>query len=554
MNDRARQNAGGFSITEVKCPSCGGPVQLPDEATSVTCAFCGSVLHVSYSQPVDAGIDPDGTMRDRTTGYGLFRGNVPKGWAVAGTALQHTNTLSRPYVPQVELQSITGAIMRIRQGEAGTRESAGMSAINAMYGQAAAPYDTSNYAEMPNPIAVADSFASTQVAGLGGQGLAYEGQALPRTLGDAERRAAEHYTAQARAAGIAVSGFLGAQVLRTYSFAIGAEPWKMAVFVEAWGAKGGLGGIGNVADQFTEGIGGIAGAIGGLFGGLQNQGAQARMSPGNDSPAGQPAGRAQSAGGMFKSALEFGMGGGLIGKKMREARASYSAQPQTAAAQSRAAALPCTQQGQQPMPLQAQPKLAEPQGKQQWCSADFAAFNQGGTVYWSIDRMASLIAPEAQFEERYSSDFLPFIASTFVHPDVHNLEQAEANQTNAAIQANTQTALAQSNARFAAQQAAHRQRQAAFNSYNDSITAARDSRQASFRAATNAQFATSPAGGGHTDFSEAIRGVNTFVTSDGREVELSVRADVAYENQAGDVIGGSSGFDPGADWTQISRT
>lgn len=547
---------GSISIQGVKCPSCGGPLHLPDGATSVTCGFCGSALHVSYPQSSDTGVDPDGTIRDRATGYGLFRGTIPRGYTVAGTALQHTNTLSRPYVPQVELRSPTGTVMRIQQGEAGTRQSAGMSAINAMYGQAAAPYDTSNYAEMPNPVAVADSFASAQTAGLGGRELAYEGQAMPRTLEDAERRASDHYTTQARAAGIMVSSFLGAQVLRTYSFAIGAEPWKMAVFVEAWGAKGGLGGIGNVAEQFTEGLGGITEAIGGFFGGLQNQGARAQASLGNANPTSQATGQAQSAGGMLKSALEFGMGGGLIGKKMREARAAQQAQPQPSTAQPQAAAIPQTQQmqqAQQPAPMQEQPQPVAPQGEQ-WCSTDFAAFNQGGTVYWSIDRMASLMAPEAQFEERLNADFLPFIASTFVHPDVHSLEQAETNQTNAAIQANTQTAIAQSNARFAAQQAAHRQQQAAFNSYNDSISAARDSRQASFRAATNAQFATPSAGGGHADFSEAIRGVNTFVTSDGREVELSVHADVAYENQAGDVIGGSSGFDPGADWTQISRT
>jgi hypothetical protein len=43
------------------------------------------------------------------------------------------------------------------------------------------------------------------------------------------------------------------------------------------------------------------------------------------------------------------------------------------------------------------------------------------------------------------------------------------------------------------------------------------------------------------------------MTSDGREVELDVSASRAYENRAGDVIGGSGGFDPGADWNEIPR-
>lgn len=40
-----------------------------------------------------------------------------------------------------------------------------------------------------------------------------------------------------------------------------------------------------------------------------------------------------------------------------------------------------------------------------------------------------------------------------------------------------------------------------------------------------------------TNFSEAIRGVNTYVTSDGRSVEHSVSSDHVYENKYGDTIG-----------------
>ncbi len=146
------------------------------------------------------------------------------------------------------------------------------------------------------------------------------------------------------------------------------------------------------------------------------------------------------------------------------------------------------------------------------------------------------------------------VQSASMHDDVWALAAQVAQQEMAAVQQNTQGALAQSWASFNAQQAAHQQQQAAFNSYNSSISAARDARQASFRAASNAQFAgTSARSGGPGDFSEAIRGVNTFVTSNGHEVELSVHADRTYKNQAGDVVGGSDGFDPGAGWVEIPR-
>ena len=103
--------------------------------------------------------------------------------------------------------------------------------------------------------------------------------------------------------------------------------------------------------------------------------------------------------------------------------------------------------------------------------------------------------------------------------------------------------------------AANRQQQAAFDAQFASWQANSDAQHAAFRARTNAQFNSGSGYGGASapDYSEAIRGVNTFMTSDGREVELDVSASRAYENRAGDVIGGSGGFDPGADWNEIPR-
>ncbi len=510
---------------------------MPENATTLTCAFCGASLRVGGTSQPRGAIEADGTIRDRTTGHGLFRGSMPGGWDVTATSLQRTSTLSRPYLPSVELRTPEGAILQIGQGDAGTRRSAGAGMIDAMYGQAAAPYDTSNYAEMPSPIAVADSRATLLATSLGASDLHFSGMVEGLDPTGAQRRASAHYTAEARAAAVMVSSFLGAQVLRTYSLTVGGRPWKMAVFVEAWGAKGGLAGIGASVEGVTE-------RLGGMLGGLASQAGMA--APAGQQPAHtQDASRAQGAGGLLRSAFEFGMAGGLIGKKMRESRAAQQARQQ---AEPPAAPVPSPQPTEAPAPQPSPARAADAS----WCVPDFAAFNQGGTVYWSIDRIATLVAPAERFATLLEDDLRAVIDGVFVHPDVIGLAHADQQQTNAAIQANTQAALARSQAQFAAQQAAHRQQQAAFNSYNDSISAARDARQTAFRTATNAPFA-SASGTGPADFSEAIRGVNTFVTSDGREVELSVQADVAYENQAGEVIGGSAGFDPGADWTQIPR-
>lgn len=54
-------------------------------------------------------------------------------------------------------------------------------------------------------------------------------------------------------------------------------------------------------------------------------------------------------------------------------------------------------------------------------------------------------------------------------------------------------------------------------------------------------------------FSDAMRGVNTWARPDGTEVETSTASDRAWTNAAGDVVGGSGGFDPGAGWTELHQ-
>ena len=60
------------------------------------------------------------------------------------------------------------------------------------------------------------------------------------------------------------------------------------------------------------------------------------------------------------------------------------------------------------------------------------------------------------------------------------------------------------------------------------------------------------------NYSEAIRGVNTYQTTSGRPVEVDVTADHVYENRYGDVYGVSgSELDTDMlnrlDWTQLDK-
>lgn len=188
-----------------------------------------------------------------------------------------------------------------------------------------------------------------------------------------------------------------------------------------------------------------------------------------------------------------------------------------------------------------------------WCVPSFDDYIKGGTIYWSVQGLSALVTRRDTFDQCFEQVFLPLVRTYQIHQDVLGLSGEAGRQYAASVQQATNAQIARMNAQTQAALAADRQRQAAFDAQLASWHANSDAHHAAFRAQTNAQFNDGYGGSAPPDFSEAIRGVNTFVTSDGREVELDVSADRAYENQAGDVIGGSGGFDPGADWTEIPR-
>lgn len=477
------------------------------------------------------GLGRSTTLRDISTGYGLFSTTVPEGWTVIGSSLGAVRSSSKPYIPQVELHNeANGAVMRLDAGPAGTRNSTGMNLMTVMYGAQNIGIDTTNYADMPDPSSVVAEYALQQLRGVQGvDSLHFDRQV---SLGDPAEETPQVSEVMRRqlgdAGGIMPTGnpFV-ARTLHLYRFNLGGAPWKMAVFARIYAAKlggfdmGDLGGmLGGLASSLGDAMGGIGEGFGQSFGAASQEFAQA------------------SAGGL-KGLLEFGKQGGLVGAWMRNKNAADAQASQ--------------QQYQPPQQAQLQPqpqKAAAPMG----CTHDYATYSRGGTIIWSVETLASYIGPETDFDKRVSADFLPLALNAQLHPDVLSLITQFVSREAAAIQGATNVALANKQVQFQAQQAAHRQQQAAFDSYNQAWQARSDAHHQQFRAATNAQFATPAPGSAAPDYSEAIRGVNTYTTSDGREVEVSVQADRAWENQSGDVIGTSGGFDPGADWTQLPRT
>ncbi len=184
------------------------------------------------------------------------------------------------------------------------------------------------------------------------------------------------------------------------------------------------------------------------------------------------------------------------------------------------------------------------------CAPGFYDYCGTGTIFWDVAGIATVYAPTQHFDKAYDEAFIPMVHSYWPHDDILSLAASDARQQAVAVQQATNVQIQRMNMQHQAMMAANRQVQAAADARFESWQRQSDAHHAAFRERTNSQFGSSSGAG---DWSEAIRGVNTYVTSDGREVQIDVAADRAFENQAGEVIGWSSATDPGSDWTEIPR-
>ena len=405
-----------------------------------------------------------------TDGRGLFVVTIPSDWAITDTAIMRQST--KPFNPKACLEGPGGSII-LRQGDAGTRLSSGMKAVMSTYGAAIAGVDRTNYADMPHPVRLADSYVSSLIEDTGASNLHLVREIPSQDLTSRQQDAMQKYQQTGRAVGnTMLKDPFAAEVLRVYGLRHKGVDMNVAVYVRLYATKDATGveNLNPMGLMFNAGS-----ALGGLFSGKRKAQSQA---PQGQAPAGQ--------------------------------------------------------------------------GGSTWSVPDYDSYVRDGTIYWDVCGFATLTAAERNFEECLNTAFLPLVRTFDTHPDMVNLVLADAQQEAAQVQQATNRQINAMNMQTQATLARARQMSAASSAQTEAWLRNSDAHHQAFRERTNAQFNT---GGGHSapDYSEAIRGVNTYVTSDGREVELDVSAERAYENQAGDVIGGSGGFDPGADWTEIPR-
>lgn len=442
---------------------------------------------------------------DGATGRALARVQIPAGWSVTGR-LERADSFERPMSVRLRAEGPDGTSVDFNSGERYCRLGAGAKGLNvvaAMYGLTSSMQTSPDRAfEGIEEYLDGEVAAFAQRAGGAARfagAVAYPGdfdEAAAKAL--VEREAINDFAIQN--ARVKCSRLCARAVARLYELAL---PDGSSRSVCAAG----------IVDGYV--VGASTGAAVGSVASAASEAVQAAASQ-------------VKAGGFLDAMVDSGLLGGIVGRKLKERRTAAPVSPGPASP------------GPAVAPCPASPPAQEAFGK----------VGAGEILIWGPRNVAILSCLEQDLDGHLRST-LPAMLRSFI-PNPAIAQEADAIRNNLVIQEQQQAAMAQQRqqAQFAAmRQAVNTQRQA-FDDY-----------QRAAQARSDAQWAADRARSGHaaseyswTDgFSDAMRGVNTWVRPDGTEVETSTASDRAWTNAAGDVVGGSGGFDPGADWTELHQ-
>ena len=182
------------------------------------------------------------------------------------------------------------------------------------------------------------------------------------------------------------------------------------------------------------------------------------------------------------------------------------------------------------------------------------AFNDmpaNSVIEWQSEGIFTLQCLPQEFELAFKGAYTDF-CSTFrldngIREKIYNTQ----SQILQDVARHTRQRLDQMNREFQSWQQIHATQQAAFDSYNRAWWNRTNASDAARRSAYQSRMAAESRMS--DSYSEAVRGVNTYMRPDGTEVEVSVAYDRAYTNYSGDTLGSGSAFEPGGDWTEMNR-
>lgn len=513
------------------CPACGAALPKSILRTKgAICDYCGTPVKIDSSALA-------GVICEKNTGKPLAQLFVPDGWDISYAGVNYSKaTMTYPYEVGIGLTARNGATISYSSGEG--FEQMGMVGIIRQQ---------SAYTVQRPFVPVAEYLDHYVIGMMGNGNISFvEERPYPMEL-DVEQEKArvraelEAEIARARSmnpmANHTVKGVYFGSTCRIYHTGDGR---MIAAAACEEGSKASMfGGMGDVISNAQK-----------LFGGFGDKLTKMEGVPGASHEGMTTMQRGMSGGNEFLGKMaDKGLLGGMLGKKIRNQRAQQSQMMQENFER--------PMQGTADKPwtdnVTKQEETMNPSGNTT-CSSGAETMTrpgQGESLGWKTSRVFLLMCEESVFEAIYQGDFTDICSSFEIHPSVldeqeqmrrqmqYSGNQAIMNQ--AAMEQQTIAARQQATRQF--QQASAARNAAWSQNYNTSFERQRSAYQNRMDAQDRMR----------DKFSEATRGVNTYIRPDGSEVEVSVSADSAWINGKGQITYGSAGYDPGEGWTRMEK-
>ncbi len=455
-----------MDIELVKCPACGGDIDIKGLGEFSTCRFCNSTIHIRKRN-----VNQDGsvTLIDKSTGVTVGSVKVPFGYTAAGYIMPNISSYTYPIGVSASAYNDKGNVMSYFIGESYTDRSK-CPIMNSMYSKGMEQVSNIHYKDFLEVREYLNQYANM-------------------------------YASQQKATGIRYVGERNMPLYEPIDYNEVAANFRQSIELEK---------VRNTNNDFSqvrdEGIylDGVCMVYDILCNNISYRVALSTLVKGNRYHL-----SALDMGGMYGGMMP---GFGLLGSLFNKAG----------------------QQGGQNKPQ----------------SGAFNDMPTNSVIDWMSDGVFILQALPDQFEEAFSGAFTDFCSTFRIDRGIKERSFDMQSQILQNIANHTQNQINQMNRQFQTWQQINRDRQAAFDRANQAWWDRSNSHHAQVMASSH----QSSYGSSSADkFSEAIRGVNTYIREDGTETEVSVAYDRAYSNGLGDTLGSNSAFEPGGNWTEMQR-
>ena len=503
-----------IKVRELKCPVCGAPLKLNDEGYGqTTCEYCRAIVYVDREDTTKAG---EIVVYNKDDNKPLATLNIPVGWNIANTFVNYNKaTMGIPYSVGVDLENNMGSIIHIETG-------------NSFEGFGSAGYlgQTQQMHTIQKDFETVDNYLDeyvSEIARANNKEARFK-ESLDIPMENYDRmKDFKEYQEKTQVEKIQEGASVGVNpnIFTLYcdsacrAYEVGNDSILVA-YTKEYGNMVSIGGFGRI----QNGINNLMQGIGNFANNVKNN-VNTNSNP---------------TGGFLNRMADSGLLGGMLGQKFRT-------QPD----QNMNVAQP--QENIQP---EVNPQEQVQEGPQNTVYiGQFRRPGIGETYSWMSDPIFVLITSKEEYNDLVQKAFKQVCSSFKLSPEVmaeyRNLkmqwEQENRMMMNSQAQAqyqNGQNLINLGQQRMAANQRyvesmmerSNKQYQMQRDSYNSRVAAQDRMRDAR---------------------SEAIRGVNTYIKPDGKEVEVSVTADTVWINGKGQIVGGSAGFNPGAGWTKLER-